>query len=134
MNELKETKNLLKIIKYAQEDGNWFGFSSLCTGDLLLGIIRLPSSRAAAILKELDIDFESLKSKIAFVQKNLTHNESKNKSKNIIEQAKEEARSLGHSHLGSEHLLLALAQDIGCQANIVFKYHSINYVKMMEKI
>lgn len=44
------------------------------------------------------------------------------------------AKSLGHTYIGSEHLLVSLAQDTSCVAGIILTSHNITSAALMKKL
>ena len=56
------------------------------------------------------------------MQKNLT-----NSAQNALETASDEARSLGTSYIGTEHLLLGLLLEENSVASSILKMHDVTY-------
>ena len=56
------------------------------------------------------------------------------KTQRLLEQSSEQARSMGYSYIGTEHLLLAAMQDQGSVINQVFEEHNIFSVNFREAI
>ncbi|MFQ3573729.1 MAG: ATP-dependent Clp protease ATP-binding subunit [Thermodesulfovibrionales bacterium] len=107
-----------KIIIYAREEAEARNNDYLGTEHILLGLIREEDSIPCIIIKKMGINIDDVRME---VDKTLGHQSGTiltfgnvpftPKAKKVIELAIEEARLLGHSHIGSEHLLLGLLRE-----------------------
>ncbi|MCM8798575.1 MAG: ATP-dependent Clp protease ATP-binding subunit, partial [Candidatus Omnitrophica bacterium] len=94
-----------------------FNHDYIGTEHLLLGLIREGEGVAAAVLQNLGLSLESIRLEIEkLVQPGPSTVVSGDipftpKAKKVIELAMEEARSLGHNYIGTEHLLLGLIRE-----------------------
>lgn len=113
------TKKARKVIEvYAQAEGRRLNCDSLGPEHILLGIMKDFESMALKILNKLGVNFEVLKKNIddslvskegrSIILGNIPVNSKFNK---IIEIAKDEAKKLNSSQIGTEHLLFALFKD-----------------------
>ncbi len=111
-----------RVILLAQEEARRLNYSYVSTEHLLLGLLREEGGVAARALKNLGIDLEQVRSEI---EKSLGRGTSPptgepqytpRGKKVIMELALEEARALGHSYVGTEHLLLGLIREGECTA------------------
>lgn len=84
---------------------------------LMLGILAKGSNVAALVLKNLDIDLETLRNELSrrlepgtkeVRQTKLAQTED---SRRAVQFAIDEARKLGHKYVGTEHLLLGLLRE-----------------------
>jgi ATP-dependent Clp protease ATP-binding subunit ClpA len=84
---------------------------------LLLGILSVGSSVAGVVLRNLDIDIETLRSDvnkhIEPGKKELHQSKlaQKAETRHVIQFAIDEARKLGHKYVGTEHLLLGVLRE-----------------------
>lgn len=106
-----------KIIILAREEAERHQNDYLGTEHLALAILRETDGIALAILKKMGLSPEQVRLEI---ERNLPSGGSTMtfgeipftpRVKKVIEYAVEEARLLGHNHIGSEHLLLGLLRE-----------------------
>lgn len=109
------TERAQKVLALAQEEAIVHGHKSVGTEHILLGLIRESEGIAAKVLEALEINNEKVKEEVE-----LLIGKSKDKAQNIyytprakkvIELSMDEARKLGHSYVGTEHLLLGLIRE-----------------------
>jgi len=107
------TESAKRVLTLAQEEAERSHHSYIGTEHLLLGLMRDQDGMAAQTLHNLGIEIEAVRTTIASV---LGRNERiiiqqiipTSRVKKVIEIAFEEARRMGSSYVGSEHLLLGL--------------------------
>jgi ATP-dependent Clp protease ATP-binding subunit ClpC len=106
-----------KIIILAREEAEKHQNDYLGTEHLVLALLRETDGAALSILKKMGLSQEQIRFE---VERNLPSGGSTMtfgeipftpRVKKVIEQAMEEARLLGHTHIGSEHLLLGLLRE-----------------------
>lgn len=105
-----------RAIFYAQEEAGLQGENYVSTEQLLLGLIREPNSVAARVLERLGVSLEQLRLEL---KRHLHRGERKEvqetqltpRAKRVIDLAYDEARLLGDSYIGTEHLLLGLIRE-----------------------
>jgi ATP-dependent Clp protease ATP-binding subunit ClpC len=107
-----------KAVFYAQEEAQRFGENYVGTEHLLLGLIHDPGNGASAILCALNIRCEDVRtvveSKLQRDDQGGPHNMTLTpRSKHVIDLAYREANQLNDRHIGTEHLLLGLIQEMG---------------------
>ena len=84
---------------------------------LLLGLIQEGSGVAANVLKNMNIELKRIRAEIEKIVKGnptvVTHGNLPftPRAKKVLELAVEEASSLGHNYIGTEHLLLGLIKE-----------------------
>ncbi len=111
------TERARKVILLAKEESKRFRHDYIGTEHILLGLVKEGEGVAAAVLSSLGLDSESIREEVEkLVQvgpaKVLTSDiPFTPKAKKVIELAMEEARSLGHNYIGTEHLLLGLIRE-----------------------
>ncbi len=97
----------------------------ISTLHMLLGILRLDESRAMMILRESHIDLSALRAEIEARCVPNSHDEPRairtitSPARSVIELAVIEARRFGHHYIGTEHVLLGLAQVGGAAASLI---------------
>jgi len=113
----KFTERGRKVIIYAREEAEKRQNDYLGTEHLLLGLLREEESLPMIILKKMGLSAEELRME---VERNLPTGSNiltfgdipfTPRAKKVLELAVEEARLLGHSYIGSEHLLIGLIRE-----------------------
>jgi ATP-dependent Clp protease ATP-binding subunit ClpC len=122
----KFTERGRKVIIYAREEAEKRQNDYLGTEHLLLGLLREEESLPMVILKKMGLSAEELRME---VERNLPTGTNiltfgdipfTPRAKKVLELAVEEARLLGHSYIGSEHLLIGLIrEDAGIAGKIL---------------
>lgn len=110
------TERARKAIVLAQEEASRLGNNYIGTEHLLLGIISEGESVAAKVLENLGVSLQKVRSEVeAIVGKGSKPTNQEMvftpRAKRVIELAFEEARSLAHNYIGTEHLLLGLVKE-----------------------
>ncbi|MCX7679279.1 MAG: ATP-dependent Clp protease ATP-binding subunit [Spirochaetes bacterium] len=115
------TKRARKVLEiYAQSEGRRLSSDSLGPEHIMLALLKDEDSVAARICKSLNIDFDTLRQLIENSIKKtgttiiLGNVPISARFTKIIDIAKEEARKLKNSYIGTEHLLLAIFRDASC--------------------
>ncbi len=113
----KFTERGRKVIIYAKEEAEKRQNDYLGTEHLFLAILKEEESLPMIILKKMGLSAEELRIE---VERNLPTGTSvptfgdipfTPRAKKVLELAVEEARLLGHSYIGSEHLLIGLIRE-----------------------
>lgn len=105
-----------RVLTVAQEEAERSGHSYIGTEHLLLAMLRLDSSPAGKVMRQLGIEIEPVRKKLAEV---IGRNERTlipqiiptSRVKQVIEIAFDEARRMGHEEVNSAHMLLALVLE-----------------------
>ncbi|HTB22848.1 MAG TPA: ATP-dependent Clp protease ATP-binding subunit [bacterium] len=111
------TERARKVIALAREEAGRLGHDYIGTEHLLLGLIREGGGVAAAVLENLNVDLERVRlevEKLVVVGGGtLTLGEVPftPRAKKVLELSVEEAQSLSHNYIGTEHLLLGLVRE-----------------------
>jgi hypothetical protein len=110
------TDDTRRALTLAQEEGSRFNHHYIGTEHVLLGLLRVPESVAARVLTNMHVDISKVRMAVEFIighgqrpvvgEVGLTH-----RAKRVIELAIDEARTLGHGYVGTEHLLLGLVRE-----------------------
>jgi ATP-dependent Clp protease ATP-binding subunit ClpC len=108
------TDRVRKVLRLAREQALRVNHEYVGTEHLLLGLLCEGSAVGAAVLADMNIDVDELKRS---VEGSLEHKRPADigpdlpytsRAKKVLELAMSEARALGHSFVGTEHLLLGL--------------------------
>ncbi|MDI6752042.1 MAG: ATP-dependent Clp protease ATP-binding subunit [bacterium] len=111
------TERARKILAIAQEEAKNLNHDYLGTEHILLGLIREGEGVATEVLRNMGIEFETIKLEIEreappggalAILGNVPFTPN---SKKVLELAVEEARNMGHNYIGTEHLLLGLVKE-----------------------
>lgn len=110
------TERARRSIVLAQEEAQRLGNNYIGTEHLLLGIISEGESVAAKVLENLGISLEKVRSEVESIVGKGNQPTSQEmvftpRAKRVIELAFEEARTLTHNYIGTEHLLLGLVRE-----------------------
>ncbi len=121
----KFSERARQVLKLAQEEAQHFNHSYIGTEHILLGLVREEEGVAAKVLANLGVGLSKVRQAVEFIigrgerpgtgEIGLTP-----RAKRVIELAIDEARHLGHSYIGTEHLLLGLLREgEGIAANVL---------------
>jgi ATP-dependent Clp protease ATP-binding subunit ClpC len=104
------------VVVRAQEEARALGHDYVGTEHVLLGLIHDGGGVAAKVLESLAISPEVVRQRVAEVigqggQSPSGHIPFTPRSKKLLELALQESRALGHSYIGTEHILLGLIHD-----------------------
>ena len=111
------TERARKVIALAREEAGRLGHDYIGTEHLLLGLIREGGGVAAAVLENLNVDLERVRLEVEKLVVigggTLTLGEVPftPRAKKVLELSVEEAQSLSHNYIGTEHLLLGLVRE-----------------------
>ncbi len=114
MNE-RFTERAQKVILISQEYAQQFGHNYVGTEHLLLGLLHEGEGIAAEVMKQMGMKLPVLKERVMRIagtgQQKAQLLGFTPRTKRIFELSFAEARSLGHSYIGTEHLLLGLIRE-----------------------
>ncbi len=113
----KFTNRAKQVIKLAKKEAQRLNHNYLGTEHLLLGLLKLGQGVAVNVLRNLGLDFETVRQEVerlvgygpeiqVYGDPALT-----GRVKKVFEYANEEAANLGHNYVGTEHLLLGLLRQ-----------------------
>ncbi len=111
------TQRARKTFQIARDEALRLAHSEVGTEHLLLALLKMTDCVAAMVLSHLDVDFGLLREKIETAHppgnyinpaQDLPLSPSLRRA---IQYAAEEARKLGHNHIGTEHLLLGIMRE-----------------------
>jgi ATP-dependent Clp protease ATP-binding subunit ClpA len=106
-----------RVFALAQDEAVRFNHNYIGTEHILLGLIREGEGVAARVLDSLGVDLVKVRKAVEFIigRGDTTTTPSEitlsPRTKKVIELASDEARKLGHSHVGTEHILLGIVRE-----------------------
>ena len=111
------TDRARKVMALANQEAQRFNHEFIGTEHILLGLVKEGSGVGATVLKNLDVDIKKLRLEVEKMVKSGPDMVTMGKlpqtprAKKVIEYAVEEARSLNHNYVGTEHILLGLLRE-----------------------
>jgi ATP-dependent Clp protease ATP-binding subunit ClpC len=135
------TDRVKKVMQIAREEAVRLGNDYVGTEHLLLGLIKEGDGVAVAVLKSMGVELEELATTI---EKSITSTGGMMtigqmlpftpRAKKVLEIAANEARSMSHKYIGTEHLLLALMKDTESAAANALASSNLEYEKVKDEI
>ena len=117
------TDRARKVIMYGKQEAQRLGHNFLGTEHILLGLVKEGTGVAANVLKALGVDLKRIRAEVErLVQSDPAAAQAQQvkpageprytpRAKRVLELSMDEARSLGQSYIGTEHLLLGLLRE-----------------------
>ncbi|GEM05559.1 negative regulator of genetic competence ClpC/MecB [Halolactibacillus miurensis] len=109
------TERAQKVLALSQEEAIRLGHTNIGTEHILLGLIKEGDGIAAKALTSLGLKFEDIQEEVEILigtgQKQSQTIHYTPRAKKVIELSMDEARKLGHSYVGTEHILLGLIRE-----------------------
>lgn len=124
------TDRTRKVFQLADQEAQRFNHNHIGTEHILLGIVKEKSNIAAQILQSLDVDLRKVRLE---VEKQIQSGPDRILSplklpftyavESMCRHALDEAKSMGHEYIGTEHLLLAIISEYSrdCMASIILE-------------
>ena len=134
----KFTERARQVILLAKQEAKRFNHDYIGTEHILLGLLREGEGVAAAVLQSLGMNLNNIRLEVEkLVQVGPTTVVTGDlpftpKAKKVMELAMEEARTLGHNYIGTEHLLLGLIREGEGVASQVFANMGLDLEKVRE--
>jgi ATP-dependent Clp protease ATP-binding subunit ClpA len=106
-----------RVLALAQDEAIRFNHNYIGTEHLLLGLVREGEGVAARVLNAMGVELSTVRKTLEFTVGRGESTTSPSeitlspRTKKVIELANDEASRLGHSHVGTEHLLLGLVRE-----------------------
>lgn len=136
----KFTNRAKQVVKLAKKEAQRLNHNYLGTEHLLLGLLKLGQGIAVNVLRNLNIDYETVLSEVerlvgfgpeiqVYGDPALT-----GKVKKVFEFANEEATSLNHNYVGTEHLLLALLRQTDGVATQILENLNVNLKEVRKEV
>src|SRR5438876_6240017 len=111
------TDRARKVMQLANQEAQRFNHEYIGTEHILLGLVKEGSGVAANVLKNLDIDLRKIRLEVEKIVQagpdmvTMGKLPQTPRAKKVIEYSIEEARTLNHNYVGTEHLLLGLLRE-----------------------
>jgi ATP-dependent Clp protease ATP-binding subunit ClpC len=111
------TDRARKVMGLARQEAQRFNHDYIGTEHILLGLVQEGSGVAASVLKNLDIDLKKIRQEVEKLVSTGTTMVTMGqlpftpRAKKVLELSLEEASNLGHTYIGTEHLLLGLIRE-----------------------
>lgn len=109
------TERAQKVLALAQEEAIRLGHNNIGTEHILLGLIREGEGIAAKALQALGLGSDKIQNEVETLigtgQEGTKTIHYTPRAKKVIELSMDEARKLGHSYVGTEHILLGLIRE-----------------------
>ncbi|MBU1912509.1 MAG: ATP-dependent Clp protease ATP-binding subunit [Candidatus Omnitrophica bacterium] len=134
------TERARKVILLAKEEAKRFNHDYIGTEHILLGLIREGEGVAAVVLQKMGLNLQQIRMEIEKIVKpgppmvvsgDIPFTPT---AKKVIELSSEEARSLGHNYIGTEHILLGLIREGEGVASQVLVNLGLDLNKVREEI
>ena len=134
------TPRALQVFGLARKEADRLKHNYIGTEHLLLGLIKLGQSVAVNLLQNLGLNLEAVRLEVE-KQSGIGANENlpvfipyTPRVMKVLGMAKKEAKALGHTYVGTEHLLLGLLQENEGLAARVFKKFNVDLEMTRRKI
>ncbi|HMJ00630.1 MAG TPA: Clp protease N-terminal domain-containing protein [Gaiellaceae bacterium] len=110
------TEGARQAVVVAQDEAHGLKHNYIGTEHILLGLLREEKGLAARALESLDITLEEVRAQIARIvgqgdEVTTGQIPFTPRAKKVLDLALREALSLGHNHIGTEHILLGLVRE-----------------------
>src|SRR4026207_2181968 len=110
------TDRARRVVVLAQEEARMLSHNYIGTEHILLGLIHEGEGVAAKALESLDISLEAVRAQVEEIigqgqQAPSGHIPFTPRAKKVLELSLREALQLGHSYIGTEHILLGLIRE-----------------------
>jgi ATP-dependent Clp protease ATP-binding subunit ClpC len=109
------TERAQKVLALSQEEAIRIGHNNIGTEHILLGLVREGEGIAAKALTALGLSPEKVQKEVETLigrgQESVQTIHYTPRAKKVIELSMDEARKLGHSYVGTEHILLGLIRE-----------------------
>ena len=134
------TDRARKVMQYAKQEAQKFNHEYIGTEHILLGLVREGSGVAANVLQNMAIELKKLRLEVEKMVASGPELVSVGqlpftpRAKKVIEFAFEEAKSLGHNYIGTEHLLLGLLREEEGIAARVLQHSGVKLDEVREEV
>ena len=111
------TPRAQRVLQLARTEAERFNHGYVGTEHILLGLIALNQGVAVNVLQALGVDLESVRMEVEKAvgvgpeMKTIGNIPFTPRSKKVLALASTEARALGHTYVGTEHILLGLLRE-----------------------
>src|ERR1700757_432832 len=136
----KFTNRAKQVIKLAKKEAQRLNHNYLGTEHVLLGLLKLGQGIAVNVLRNFNLDYDTVRAEIerlvgfgpeiqVYGDPALT-----GKVKKVFEYANEEAATLNHNYVGTEHLLLGLLRQTDGVAAQVLENLNVNLKEVRKEV
>ncbi|MGD8403752.1 MAG: ATP-dependent Clp protease ATP-binding subunit [Anaerolineales bacterium] len=119
------TQRARRVLSLAHQEAERARQNKIGTEHLLLGLMEEEGGVAGRVLRELGMDSDRMREIVERVAKSGDYTGGKielaPETQQVLEQAVEEARRLGHHYIGTEHILLGLVRGEGTAMDVLRK-------------
>jgi ATP-dependent Clp protease ATP-binding subunit ClpC len=119
------TQRARRVLSLAHQEAERARQNKIGTEHLLLGLMEEEGGVAGRVLRELGMDSDRMREIVERVAKSGDYTGGKielaPETQQVLEQAAEEARRLGHHYIGTEHILLGLVRGEGTAMDVLRK-------------
>jgi ATP-dependent Clp protease ATP-binding subunit ClpC len=136
----KFTNRAKQVIKLAKKEAQKLNHNYLGTEHVLLGLLKLGQGIAVNVLKNVGVDYESalaeVETMVGFGPEMQVYGDPTltGKVKKVFEFANEEASSLNHNYVGTEHILLALIRQTDGVAAQILENLNVNLKEVRKEV
>jgi ATP-dependent Clp protease ATP-binding subunit ClpC len=133
------TDRARRVLVYAQEEARDLDHAFIGTEHLLLGLIREGDGVAAQALEASGITYDAVRSRVTRLTELGATSFSGSppftpRAKKVMEMSLREAMRLGHSYIGTEHLLLGLVRQVNGTAFRILKDLGVEVSAVQEQV
>jgi ATP-dependent Clp protease ATP-binding subunit ClpC len=135
----KFSEHARRVLTLAQEEAQRFNHSYIGTEHILLGLVREEEGIAAKVLTGMGVSLPRVRQAVEYIigageRQSTGASGLTSRAKKIIELAIDEARQMGHSYIGTEHLLLGILQEAEGVAAKVLQNLDVNHERVRAEI
>ncbi|ALX49416.1 ATP-dependent protease ATP-binding subunit ClpC [Lentibacillus amyloliquefaciens] len=109
------TERAQKVLALSQEEAVRLGHNNIGTEHILLGLVREGNGIAAKALESLGLEVTKIQQEVEKLigtgKQPMQTIHYTPRAKKVVELSQDEARKLGHSYVGTEHILLGLIRE-----------------------
>ncbi|ASK61679.1 ATP-dependent Clp protease ATP-binding subunit ClpC [Virgibacillus phasianinus] len=109
------TERAQKVLALSQEEAVRLGHNNIGTEHILLGLVREGEGIAAKALQSLGLEIDKIQQEVEQLigvgKQPMQTIHYTPRAKKVVELSQDEARKLGHSYVGTEHILLGLIRE-----------------------
>ena len=133
------TERARQAVVHAQDEARELGHPVIRTEHLLLGLLRVEDGVAARVLVELGLTLDAARADVLRIVgrgDGMPDGQVpfEPRAKKALELALREALSLGHNHIGTEHVLLGLAREADGTAAEVLRAHDLDAERIRDEV
>ena len=127
----KFSERARRVLTLAQDEARRLNHNYIGTEHILLGLVREEDGVAAKVLVSMGVNLSKVTQAVEYIvgpgeKPSTTASGLTSRAKRVLELAIDEARQMGHSYIGTEHLLLGLLREGEGVAAKVLDSFSVN--------